>query len=54
MKDRVQKWMQPLLKQYETYTPLKLLPPEVLPNFLTVSSEMPQNSGQCASEAQCD
>ena len=55
MKDRVQKWMQSLLKQYGTYKPLKLLTTQSVhyhvPHLLAGSIEMSQNSGQCASEA---
>ena len=55
MKDLVQKWMQPLLKQYEAYKPLKLLTTRIVhyyvPNLLAGSVEMSQNPGQCASEA---
>ena len=55
MKDRVQKWMQSLLRQYGTYKPLKLLTTWIVhhyvPNLLAGRVEMSQNSGQCASEA---
>ena len=54
MNDLVQKWMQPLLKQYGAYKPLKLLTTQIVhyyvPNLLTGNVEMSQNSDQSASE----
>ena len=50
MKDRVQKRMQPLLKQYETYKPLQLSTTQIghyhVPDLLAGSVGMSQNSGQ--------
>ena len=55
MKDRVQKWMQLLLKQYGNSKPLKLVSTQIVhyhvPKLLAGSVEMSQNSGQSASEA---